>query len=410
MSLLETVKMALSALAQNRGRSVLTVLSITVGAFAIVLMSSLAESALTTMMAGIEDIGGARILLVVPKTPERGQAKQFAYARGVTLADRDRLERDLPHVESLTLYSSLGDVEVLAESGAKATTSLVAADARFLQAMKMNLARGRAFTDEENRGRSAFCVVGSELAEKVGPAESAPLGGFLTVGQLRCRVIGVLAKTERFGANFGFDVNNLVVTPSEAMADLDPSVALGAMLFVKTDSKSANDIVKRVLNARLVARHPGVDDFTFLDFAGIMTTFERTFAGMELLVALLAGIALFVGGVGVLNMMLVAVSERVKEIGVRKALGAPPRAIGAQFLSEAILLSTLGGGAGVVLGLASAIGASALIGHFLKSWQTSLAPWAPTSALIVTIGLGVVFGWAPAKRAAALAPVEAMRR
>jgi putative ABC transport system permease protein len=111
-----------------------------------------------------------------------------------------------------------------------------------------------------------------------------------------------------------------------------------------------------------------------------------------------------------MNMMLVAVSERVKEIGVRKALGAPPRAIGAQFLSEAVLLSTLGGGTGVALGLGTAVLASALITHFMTTWQMSLAPWAVASALLVTVGLGVAFGWVPARQAAALSPVEAMRR
>jgi putative ABC transport system permease protein len=346
----------------------------------------------------------------MPKTPERGQAKQFAYGRGMTLTDRDRLSRDLPHVESLSLYSQMGDVEVRAESGTTATTALVAADAEFLRAMQMKVARGRAFTEEENRGRAALCIVGDALAEKVGPAPSAPLGGYLTVGPLRCRVIGVLQKNERFGMNFGFDWNDLVIAPGEAMADVNPAVPLSGMIFVKTDAVAANDIVKRVLNARMVARHPGLDDFTFLDFAGVMAGFKTTVAGMELIVALLAGIALFVGGVGVLNMMLVAVSERVREIGIRKALGAPPRAIGAQFLSEAVMLSTLGGGTGVALGLATALAASALIGHFMKSWETSLAPWAPVSALVVTVGLGVVFGWVPARRAAALAPVEAMRQ
>jgi putative ABC transport system permease protein len=141
-----------------------------------------------------------------------------------------------------------------------------------------------------------------------------------------------------------------------------------------------------------------------------MERFGAIFAAMELIVALLAGIALFIGGVGVMNMMLVAVSERVTEIGLRKALGARPRSIAAQFLGEAVLLSALGGATGVIAGLAVAIGASALVGRFLASWQTSLAPWAVVASLGVSMGIGVVFGWLPAKRAAALDPIQAMRR
>src|SRR5690349_3838996 len=130
MASLEILRMAVGALAANRGRSALTVLSITIGAFAIVVMSSLAESGLVTLNRGVEELGGARLLLVVQKTPERGEAKQAAYARGLTLTDRERLFEGVPHVAGLSLFSRLGRREVMAESGARTTTHVVAADAR----------------------------------------------------------------------------------------------------------------------------------------------------------------------------------------------------------------------------------------------------------------------------------------
>jgi putative ABC transport system permease protein len=223
-------------------------------------------------------------------------------------------------------------------------------------------------------------------------------------------VAGVLAKSDRFGIGFGFDWNDLVITPSETMSDLEPRALERASVLVTTDAPSSNELVKRLVNARLVARHPGVDDFTLLDFAGVMKRFGAIFAAMELIVALLAGIALLVGGVGVMNMMLVAVSERVREIGIRKALGAPPRAIAAQFLAEAVLLSGIGGGAGVTFGLLAAGATAALIARAVTSWQVSFAPWAAAAALVVSTVIGVGFGWLPARRAAALDPIEAMRR
>lgn len=410
MLLVPVLRMAASALAANRVRSMLTVLSITIGAFAIVVMSSLAESGLDTLHYGIEELGGARLLLVVQKQPERGEGKQAAYARGLTLADRDRMFVDLPHVAGLSLFSRLGKKEVMAESGARTTTSVVAADARFFDAFRMKVGRGRAFTDDENRGRASLCVVGHKVAEKIGPSPREPLGGFITVGHLRCRVLGVLADNDRFGVGFGFDWTDLVIAPSESMGDLDPRVLERAAILLRTDDPSSNEIVKRLVNARMVARHPGVDDFTLFDFSGVMARFGAIFAAMEMIVALLAGIALFVGGVGVMNMMLVAVSERVKEIGIRKALGARPKAIGAQFLIEATLLSFGGGAVGVSSGLVVAFAASMLISKSLKSWQMSLAPTAAVGALVVSMILGVGFGWLPAKRAAALHPIEAMRR
>jgi putative ABC transport system permease protein len=410
MASVETLRLALAALAGRRGRSALTVLSITIGAFAIVVMSALAESGSATIAKGIEDLGGARILFVVQKTPERAEAKQEAYRKGLTLQDRDRYFQGLPHVEAASMFSRLGRREVMAESGARATTSVVAADAPFFDVFHMKVRRGSAFSDDENRGRAPVCIVGHKLAEKIGPSETEPLGRFLTVGALRCRITGVFANNERFGVGFGFDWTDLVVVPSETMGDLEPRVLERASIFVKTDAPSSNELVKRLVNARLSSRHPGLDDFTLFDFSGAMQKFAFVFTVMELIVAVLAGIALLVGGVGVMNMMLVAVTERTKEIGIRKALGARASAIGAQFLTEAILLSTLGGGVGVALGLGSAAGAGALIARSLTTWQASLAPGAAISALVVTVVIGVGFGWLPAKNAARLDPVEAMRR
>lgn len=410
MSPLETLRTALSALRANRGRSALTVLSITIGAFAIVVMSSLAESGLATLQRGIEEIGGARILMIVQKNPERGEAKRDAYARGLGLAERDRLFGDLPHVVGRTMFSRLGKKEVVSEAGARVTTSVLAVDDRFLDVMRMPLARGEPIAEDTLRSHAPLCIVGNELAKKIGPTPNAPLGRPLTIGNFRCRIAGVLRDNPRFGVRFGFDWNDLVVTPSEAMADVDPDVRARATVFVQTDAPSSNELVKRLVNARLLARHGGIDDFSLYDFSTVMAKFSAIYAAMELIVALLAGIALVVGGVGVMNMMLVAVSERVKEIGIRKALGARPRTIGLQFLTEAALLSTVGGGAGVLAGLVVAFTASQLVVRAIHGWQMSLAPGAAVTALLVSMGLGIAFGWLPAKSAARLDAAPAMRR
>ncbi len=407
MTFVENLRLATSAVAGTRGRSALTVLSITIGAFAIVVMSSLAESGLATISRGIEELGGARIVLVAPKKPERGEAKQAAYAPGLSLTDRERVFRGLPHVEALSMFSRLGKKDILSASGGRASSDVVGSDARFFDVFHMNVARGRAFTEEENRGQAAVCVVGHKLVEKLAVD---PLGQFLTAGPLRCRVIGVLANNERFGVGFGFDWVDLVIAPSETMANVDPSVLTSAVVLLRTDDPASNEAVKRLVNARLVARHPGLDDFTLYDFSGVMKKFGAVFATMELIVALLAGIALLIGGVGVMNMMLVAVSERVKEIGIRKALGARPREIGLQFLTEAVLLAVLGGATGIASGLGVAALASLLIARFLTTWQRSLSPGPTAAALVISIAIGVLFGWLPAKQAARLDPIAAMRR
>ena len=411
---LEIVRLAAGALAANRGRSALTVLSIVIGAFTIVVMSSLAASGLGTMQRGIEELGGARLLLLVPKLPERGEAKTSAYARGFTLADRERVLRDLPHVEGSSMFSRLRKKDVVTTSGDRVSSDLIAADAAFFSTFRMRVARGRAFSEDENRSLAAVCVVGHALEAKLAPVRPGAnlLGQWINAGPLRCRVVGILADNDRFGVGFGFSWTDLVIAPSEtvAAAGLADAVRERAAVLVQTDAPSSNEPVKRLINARMVARHPGVDDFTLLDFAGVMARFHSMLAVMEVIVALLAGISLLIGGVGVMNMMLVAVSERVTEIGLRKALGAEQRAIRAQFLVEATLLAVLGGAVGVAGGLITAIGASLAIAHFLKTWQLSLAPWAAAAAMAAATLIGAGFGWMPARNAARLDPIVALRR
>jgi putative ABC transport system permease protein len=399
---------AAKALSGHKLRSMLTVLSITIGAFAIVLMSSLAESGLTTLSRGIEELGGARLILLVPKVPERAEHKRGMFAPGFERKDMGRLFDRVPHLVETTMYASLGTRDITSDQGKQERTDLVAGDSRFLDAFRMRVGRGRSFSEEENQRRARVCVVGPKLAKKLWKGD--PIGRSVTLGALRCRVIGVLADNDRWGVGFGFDWLDLLVAPLEAAADVEPTARVETVIVAKTDDARANDPVKRILNARLLARHHGVDDFTLYDFSTIMTKFEAIFTIMESIVGLIAGVALIIGGVGVMNMMLVSVSERVREIGIRKALGAAPGDISAQFLCEAALLSGFGGLLGTLGGALGAALASALIKSFLPTWIGSVSTAAATAAMAVSLGVGVGFGWLPARRAGRLDPIAAMRR
>jgi putative ABC transport system permease protein len=227
---------------------------------------------------------------------------------------------------------------------------------------------------------------------------------------VRCRVIGQLANQDRWGVDMGFDWLDVAVLPFETIADVDP-VAKPAMAFVlKTDRESSNDLVKRITNALLSDRHHSADDFQIIDFARFMDKFDALFGTMRAIVGFIAGIALLVGGIGVMNMMLVSVSERVREIGIRKALGASPRDIAAQFLWEAIVLAGSGGAIGVGAGIGVAILAGIGIHQFKPMWVTVVARSAVIAALVVSVGIGVLFGFFPARRASRLSAIEAMRR
>ncbi|HEY7955888.1 MAG: ABC transporter permease [Polyangia bacterium] len=404
----EYLRIAQKVLRAHKFRSLLTVLSITIGAFSIVVMSSLAGSGMKTLSNGIEDLGGARLILVVPKKPERAEDKQASYHKGLTIEDRDLLFSSVPRLAGHTMYTTLDRKDAVGDNGTTARTDLVASDADMIDLFHMRMARGRGFSEDENRRHAKVCVVGDKLANKLFDGDA--LGHWLDIDSVRCRVIGQLANQDRWGVDMGFDWLDVAVLPFETIADVDP-VAKPAMAFVlKTDREQSNEVVKRITNALLSDRHHGVDDFQLIDFARFMDKFDAMFGTMRAIVGFIAGIALLVGGIGVMNMMLVSVSERVREIGIRKALGASPRDIAAQFLWEAIVLAGSGGAIGVAGGIGVALLAGIGIHHFKPMWVTVVARSAVIAALVVSVGIGILFGFFPARRAARLSAIEAMRR
>ncbi len=399
---------AVRALSARKGRSLLTVSSITLGVLAIVLMTSLAGSGLATIMKGLEELGAASMVLVAPKVPERAKDKAFTREPGFSPEDRDAITDRVPHLAVAALVAPLGKRDVTGDNGISTRSDLVAADAAFFAVYRMRVAAGRQLFASDDVAGAGVCVVGPKLAQALW--REAAVGHSLTTGDLRCRVVGVLDKNDRFGTNFGFEWDDLVVMPFRSVAALEPRTRSEAQVILVSDDPSHNDIVKRVVNQRLVARRGDLDDFTFYDLSGVVEKFESTFALMQALVGLVAGIALLIGGVGVMNMMLVSVSERVREIGVRKALGATPDAIRAQFVVEAVLLSGFGAGLGVVSGVTLSLIAGVLVRLALPSWVQGVSLPAAAIAFFAALFIGGVFGWLPARRAARLSPVEAMRR
>lgn len=404
----EHARTALRSLRAHKFRSMLTVSSITLGAFSIVLMSSLAESGLTTLARDIEELGGARILMIAPKKPEREKGRASSSPGRLTVRDRDVLFESVPYIKHRTMYAGLERKDVMNAAGKPARTDFVAVDGGFFAALGLKLAKGRLINEEDDRQRARVCVVAFDLAKKLWDGDA--VGQWLTIDGERCEIVGQLAKVDHWDVDFGFEWLDFVAMPFQAAAETREEVLFGAIIQLQTEHVSKNDIAKRVVNAILVDRHNGVDDFQIWDFNAFMAQFEMIFAVMQAVVGLIAGIALVVGGIGVMNMMLVSVSERTREIGIRKALGATPEAISAQFLAEAAALSGIGGALGTALGVGAAIGVNLFIHSLEKLWIGEISVPAVIIAMSAALLIGVGFGFYPARSASRLDPVAAIRR
>ena len=406
---LEYLRIAASVLRSHKFRSFLTITSITIGSFSIVLMTSLADSGLRTLFAGIEELGGARMLSVWRKPAEAREARQTSYTRGLTKQDAQALQR-IPHLFDLTEMVTLRNRSMQAETGRQVSSDVVGADGRFLEFFHYRAGLGRLLDAHDRERRARVCVVGDDLADKLFGKGERVVGRTVNLLGLRCRVVGRLARIDRWGIRFGWQWDEVLLLPLETVDDARPKdVDAARQIFMLTDDPGHNDTVKRIMNARLMERHHDVDDFAIFDLQKRLEGFMQVFLIMKVIVGLLSGITLIVGGVGIMNIMLVSVAERVREIGIRKALGASPADIGRQFVVEAVLLAGTGGGIGVLSGVGAALLASRIVAHFKPTWVSTISQPAVIASLLVALFIGLVFGYFPARRAGRLDPVTAIR-
>jgi putative ABC transport system permease protein len=415
----EFLRVGWTVIGMHKFRSALTLLSIAIGTFSIVLMASLAASATATISQGLEDLGGARMIIFFPQRPEKAEKKGASYSRGLTVDDADALRGRIPYVRYYEVHRTLGDREVSDASqqglaGAppvRKSGDLVAANQDFFDAFGMTIAAGRALHPDDLVGRRRVVVLGHGVAQALFPTPEAALGRVVRAGTDSFRVIGVTAKLTRLGMTLDFDWNNFLAVPLTIGMTADSQTA---MLLV-TEGVQYNDAVKRLAAAIISDRHNHVDDFKVFDFGVVMEKFYGVFRIMQLIAGLIASVALLVGGMGVMNILLVSVSERVREIGIRKAIGASDQAVGMQFLFESALLSGLGGVVGAALGSAGVFIAGMIInaqgdaGDGPGPWISVVSHPALVAALVSSVLIGVFFGLVPARKAGKLQVVDCLR-
>ena len=401
MNLLELIRLALSRLGTSRMRSALTMLGVIIGTAAVVALVSVGQGATAGITSQIESLGTNLLTISAGSTFSgitrlgSGTANSLTIDDAVAVSQLGGVVAVAPEVTTQQLVVSARD---------NTTTTVVGTTASYAPVRSANVANGAFLNNAAVEHRLRVAVLGSETATDLDINES-DLGREVSIGGLPFVVVGIL---EAKGGLGQFSPDDVVYIPLSVAQHQFVGTESVRTISVSVLDQSSIDLAKAAITAELRQRH-GItggedDDFNILDQSQLLAAFGTITALLTVLLAGIASIALAVGGIGIMNIMLVSVRERTREIGIRKAVGARGRDILAQFLIEALALSSIGGAVGIVLGVA----VSAVIGA-IAGWGLQLSATTIIAAVAFSLLTGVIFGVWPARQAAKLDPIAALR-
>jgi putative ABC transport system permease protein len=406
----EVIKVAWKSLVSNKLRSMLTMLGVIIGVAAVIIMMSISAGTEATISEAINGLG-SNLVFIMGSMSRGGPGAVFSQSSqsGLVFDDVDAIKQKIKGVEGITVDQQAsvtlkyGDVTL-------DSISIVGTTTDYLNVRDLEMGTGRFFTTDEYDRSAKVVVLGSAIAEELFGTDD-PIGQKINVDNTKLTVIGVLApKGLSGGTNFDEQIYtsiNLVFkkfTPFMFARFMGNQVR---QIIVSVDEDADMDYVVNQITYLLANRH-GVSldslDFTTQTQADIITTQESTTSSFRTLLAWVAGVSLIVGGIGIMNIMLVSVTERTREIGLRQAVGAAPRDIQSQFLTEALMLSLLGGAIGVLAG----VGGALLFG-LLSGMRTVIVSYSIILSFTSAALVGIFFGFFPAQQAAQLDPIVALR-
>ena len=374
-------------------------LAMSIGVAAVVALTSLGEGARLYVTGEFQTMG-TRLVIVIPGRSETGGVAPGLLSgetpRDLTLGDAEAVLR-IPEVERVAPLV-IGSAPVSA-GALEREAPVLGSSADFLTIYGFKLTRGQFLPAGELTRDAAVCVIGANVARELFPGRDA-IGANVRIGDRRFRVVGVLGDQ---GRTIGLDSQEMVVVPVSAAQALFNTESLFRLLIQTRNRDDATRVRHSVIDV-IKKRHQGEEDVTVITQDALLSTFDRIFTALTLTLAGIASISLAVAGVLIMNVMLVSVSQRTAEVGLLKAIGATRRQITALFLTEAILLSSAGAVAGLIVGFA----ADWVVGRIYPALPLRPPPWAVALAIVTAIASGVIFGLMPARRAARLDPVEAL--
>ena len=409
---LPEIYMGLTSLLVHKLRSLLTMLGMIFGVGAVVAMLSITAGAQKDIIASIDLLGVNNILIEAKEAVDRNELQaRRQISPGLTFRDFRAIGENVPGLSALTPRKRFKPLKVIPKTPQEPPI-LIGVEPSYLDIQSLRIVEGRFFNEQENRDSDPVCVLGESAKVNLLGYESA-IGKFVKINDTWLEVIGVLAPQASADADVeGLEVinrNNLVISPLNTVMrrfEDNNSYLKDEIdgIYIKVDTGTDSVETAGVVSAILTATHKDAGDFTVVVPAGLLEQKRRTLNIFNIVMICIAGISLLVGGIGIMNIMLATVLERTREIGIRRAIGARQADIVRQFLTEAILISMLGGSIGIAFGFSlSWIIATA------AGWSTVVTTSSIAIAFFVSVGIGMLFGIYPAVQAAKLDPIEAIR-
>ena len=398
------IKIAVRALANNKWRGFLTMLGIIIGVASVITMLAIGQGSKRSIQAQISEMG-SNMIMIHPGADVRGGVRQDASAmETLKLQDYEDIVDETRFVSAVSPSVNSSGQAIYGANNAPTTVYGISPD--YLEIRRYKVEDGDMFTEQDIQTAAKVCVVGKTVVDNLFPDGSNPVGKVIRFQKLPFRIVGVL---ESKGYNsMGMDQDDLILAPYTtiqkkvlAITHLQ-GITCSALKEEYTDQ--AIDEISEILRRNHKLKESDDDDFTIRSQQELSTMLTSTTDMMTVLLAAVAGISLLVGGIGIMNIMYVSVTERTREIGLRMSIGAKGIDILAQFLIESILISVTGGLIGVVFGVGAALVVNG-VAHF----PIYIQPWSVVLSFAVCTVTGVFFGWYPAKKAAQLDPIEAIR-
>ena len=403
-------KIAIRAIAANKMRSFLTALGIIIGIAAVITMLAIGQGSKASIKANIAEMG-SNMIMISPGADMRGGVRQDASSmETLKQADYQSVKEDCNYISAISPTVNSSGQWIYGNNNTQ--SSIYGVNQDYLSIRQLKVADGEMFTDTDIKAAAKVCILGQTVVDYLFPDGSDPIGKVVRFNSIPFRVVGVLQKK---GYNsMGMDQDDLVLAPyTTVMKRIMAQTYLGGIVcsaITEEASQPAQDQISEILrrNHKLkdatATTEADEDDFNIRSQEEISSMMNSTMSTITILLGSVAGISLLVGGIGIMNIMYVSVTERTREIGLRMSVGARGIDILNQFLIEAILLSVTGGIIGVILGVSLSLSLNAFL-HI----ATQIEPWSIIMSFAVCTFTGVFFGWYPAKKAARLDPIEAIR-